>query len=69
MYLKSFYNHIKMCLNAVTRIQEDLFPDYHSINRHSDYEEYFVPDCSHPSYSWNAHTYTSLGKSLLVVID
>ena len=33
--LKNFYNHIKMCLNAVTRILEDLLPGYHPINRHS----------------------------------
>ena len=26
--LKNFFNHIKMCLNAVTRIREDLLPDY-----------------------------------------
>ena len=28
MNLKKFYNHLKMCLNAVTRLQEYLIPDY-----------------------------------------
>ena len=28
MDIKNFYNHIKMCLNAVTRLQEDLLPGY-----------------------------------------
>ena len=26
--LKNFYNHIKICLNAVTRLREDLLPDH-----------------------------------------
>ena len=26
--LNNFYNHIKMCLNTVTRLREDLIPDY-----------------------------------------
>ena len=29
--LKNFFNHIKMSLNAVTRLIEDLLPDYQSI--------------------------------------
>ena len=29
--INNFYNHIKMCLNAVTRLQEDLLPGYKSI--------------------------------------
>ena len=33
--LKKFYNHIKMCLNAVTRLLEDLLSAYQSIKRHS----------------------------------
>ena len=66
--LKNFYNHIKMSLNAVTRLREDLLPDYQSIKRHSEFEEYFVPDRDHPSYSWNVHIYTSLGHSLLVAM-
>ena len=28
MDFNNFYNHINMCLNAVTRIQEDLLPAY-----------------------------------------
>ena len=48
LYLKNFFNHINMSLNAVTRLIEDLVPDYHSIKIHSDFEEYFVPDSEHP---------------------
>ena len=62
--LKNFFKHIKMCLNAVTRLREDLLPDYQSIKRHSEFEEYFVPDCGHPSYSWNIQIYNSLVHSL-----
>ena len=54
-----------MCLNAVNRLREYLLPDYQSIKRHSEFEEYFIPDRDHPSYSWNAQIYTSLGHSLL----
>ena len=36
--LNNFFNHIKMCLNAVTRLREDLLPNYHSIKRHSGFE-------------------------------
>ena len=36
--LKNFYNYINMCLNAVTRLQEYLLPDYHSIKIHSERE-------------------------------
>ena len=35
---KNFYNCIKMCLNAVTRIQEYLLHPYQSIKRHSEFE-------------------------------
>ena len=66
--LKNFCNHIKMCLNAATRLREDLLPDYQSIKRHSKFEEYFFPYHNHPSYSWNVHIYTSLGHSLLVAM-
>ena len=34
----NFYNNIKMCLNAVTRLLEDLLPTYQSIKRHSEFE-------------------------------
>ena len=61
MDIKNFYNHIKMCLNAVTRLREDLLPDYHSIKRHYQFEEYFIPDRNHPSYSCSLQIYTSLG--------
>ena len=51
--LKKFYNHIKMCLNEVTRLQEDLITAYQYIKRHSDFEEYFITDRDQPSYYWN----------------
>ena len=38
LYLKNFYNHIKMCINAVTRLQEYLFPGYQSIKGNSEFE-------------------------------
>ena len=46
--LKKFYNHIKMCINAVTILREDLLPGYQYIKKHSDSEEYFVLDWDHP---------------------
>ena len=55
-----------MCLNAVTRLREDLLPGYQPIKRNSEFAEYFIPDCDHPSYSWNVQIYTSLGNSLLL---
>ena len=39
LYLNNFYNHINICLNAVTRLREDLLPGYHSIRRHSEFVE------------------------------
>ena len=51
LFLKKFYNHIKMCLNEVIRLREDLIPGYQSIKRHYEVEEYFVPDRDHPYYS------------------
>ena len=66
--LNNFFNHIKMCLNAVTRLQEDLLPSCQYFKRHSEYEEYFIPYRDHPSSYWNAQIYTSLGHSLLVSI-
>ena len=41
--LENFFNHIKICLNAVNRLIEDLLLDYQYIKRHSEFEEYFVP--------------------------
>ena len=67
--IKNFYNHIKMCVNAVNIIREDFLPDYQSIKRHSEFAEYFIPDRDHPSYSWNVEIYTSLGHSLLVAMN
>ena len=60
--LWNFYNYIKMCLNVVTRPQEYFLTAYQSIKRHSDFEEYFVPDCDQTSYSINVRIYTTLGN-------
>ena len=49
MELKNFYNHIKMCLNLVNRLREDLLTGYHSVNRHSEFAEYFITNLDHPS--------------------
>ena len=38
MDLKNIYNHIKMCINVVTRLRLDLLPAYQSIKRHSEFE-------------------------------
>ena len=51
LYLKNFYNHIKMSFNAVTRLQKYLIPTYQSIKLRSEFEEYFISDCDLPSYS------------------
>ena len=51
--LKNFCNHIKMCLNAAARPREELIPAYQYIKGHSEFAEYFIPDCDNPSYSWN----------------
>ena len=55
-----------MCLNAVTRLLEDLLPGYQSIKGHSEFAEYSIIYRDHPSYSWNVQIYTPLGQSLLV---
>ena len=68
MDIKNFYNHIKMCLNVVNILQEYILPGYQSIKRHSEFVEYFIPDCDQPSYSWNIQIFTSLGHSLLVAM-
>ena len=65
---KSFYKHIKMRLNAVTRLQEELPPGYQSTKKHYDFSEYVIPDRDHPSYYWNVQIYTSLRHSLLVAM-
>ena len=36
--LKNFFNHIKMSLNVVNRLREDLLPDYQSIKRNFQFE-------------------------------
>ena len=60
--LKNFYNHIKMSLNAMTRLRVDLLPDYQFMKIHSEFTEYFVLDLDDPSYSCNVQIYTSLGQ-------
>ena len=64
MELNNLYNHIKMCIDAVTRLQKDLLPGYQSIKIHSEFAEYFVPDRDHSSYYCNVQVYNSLGHSL-----
>ena len=39
MDLNNVYNHISMCLNAATILQEELLPDYHTIKRHSKFHK------------------------------
>ena len=68
MYINTSYNHINICVNAVTILREDFLPAYQSIKRHSEFAEYFIPDLYHPSYSWNIHIYTSLGHSQLFIM-
>ena len=60
MDLNNFYNHVKMSLNAVTRLKVDLLHDYLSIKRNYEFKECFVPDRNHISYSWNIQVYTPL---------
>ena len=66
--LKNLYNHVKMSLNAVTRLIEELLPDYLSINKNSDFKEYIVLDSNHISYSWNLQVYDYFEHSLLVAM-
>ena len=37
--LNKLYNHINMCPNEVTILQDELLPAYQSIKRHSDFEK------------------------------
>ena len=37
--LKNFYNHVKMSLNAVTKLREHLLPDFLSIKQNNDFKE------------------------------
>ena len=66
--LKKLCNHIKMCLDAVTRLQQYLLTAYQSIKRHYDFQEYFAIDFFYPSYSWNSQTYSCLESFILVVL-
>ena len=66
--LNNLYNHIKMSLNAVTRLKVELLPDYLSVKINYEFKECFVPDRNHTSYSYNIQVYNSLGHSLLVAM-
>ena len=66
--LKNLYNCTKVCLNMVTRFREDLLHAYQSIKRHSEFEEYFIPDRDNHYYYWNVQIYTSLVHSLLMAM-
>ena len=59
--LKNFYNHVKMSLNAMNILREQLLPDYLSIENNTDFKSYIVPDPNHSSYTWNRQVYNSLG--------
>ena len=39
LYLNKFCNQINMCLNAVTRLREDLLPDYQYTKIHIEFEK------------------------------
>ena len=68
MDIKKFYNHINICLDTATKLQEDLIPGYQSIKIHSDFAEYFVPYRDHPSYSCKC-SYIYFPCTLAVSID
>ena len=38
LYIENFYNNLKTCLTAVTRIQEDPLTTYQYIKIHSEFE-------------------------------
>ena len=57
-----------MSLNAVTRLREQLLPDYLSIKKSTDFKAYIVLDYNHSSYHWNRQVCDSLGHSLLVAM-
>ena len=66
--LKNLYNHVKMSLNAITKLREHLLPDYLSIKKNTYFKEYIVPDHNQSSYTWNRQVYNSLGHSLVVAM-
>ena len=66
MELDNFYKHIKMYLNTVTRLLEDILPTYKCIKWNYDFHEKFASDISSPSYSWNENTHTYLGHLVLM---
>ena len=35
--LNNYYNHVKMSLNAVTKLREHLFPDFLTIKQNNDF--------------------------------
>ena len=57
-----------MCLNLVDRLRKYFLTGYQYIKRHSEFEEYFIPNSDHLSYSWNFQIYTSLIRSFLLAM-
>ena len=52
---------ISICVSMRSLDSKKTFiPDYQSIKIYSDFEEYFIPDLDHPSYSWNFQIYNFL---------
>ena len=66
MDLTNFYKHIKICLNEVNRLQEDLLTSQQSKKLHSKFHKYLISYRSPPSCYCNAHIYTYLVHSLLL---
>ena len=66
LYLKNFYNQLNICLNVVTKLQEDHLPAYQKIKWHSKFHEKSVPDRYLPSFSCNDQMYTFLDHSFFV---
>ena len=64
--IKNFYNHIKVWLNTITRLQSDIFPAYQKIKQHYYFYEHCVSDRSYPSYYCNICAYNYLSYSIFV---
>ena len=61
IYLNKFYNRVKMYLNSMKKMREDILYEYHKIKGHSKFHEHFTSYHYHPYYSWNEQTHTYLG--------
>ena len=62
--LNNFYNQINMCLFAMNILLDDLLTDYQYVKIHSEFEEYLVLYCSHPSYYFKC-TYLQLSWTII----